>query len=193
MGQLVEAAWITVSGTAVVGMAGFGAAIYAAHRSLANARAQKILAERTKAYVDAIAAVHYRQNKRDYEMRAATLDDETRQHAEAYLARYTEPDAFELEARLIAFASPEVVTTMQKSSTAHRDAVDAFAADRAALRAHEDNGDPVPDDQVSQLLQWTMSTGARQEADKADDAVIELIRTDLHGRGQPLPGWDQLP
>ena len=97
MGQVVEAALITVSGTAIVGVAGFGAAIYSGRRSLANVRAQRVWDERARVYIDAIAPVHYRQNNRDYEMRAAILDEKTRQHAEAYLARYTEPDAFELK------------------------------------------------------------------------------------------------
>lgn len=144
-------------------------------------------------YVDAIAAVHFRQSRREYEMRAESLDEETRQHAEAYLAKYKQADGFELEARLIAFASPEVVTTMQKASTAHRDAMNAFAAERAVLRAREASGDPIPDDPVSQVLQSTMSLGARQEADKADNAAIELIRADLHGRGQSLTDWEQFP
>jgi hypothetical protein len=50
--------------------------------------AQKILAERTKACGDAIAAVHYRQNKREYEMRAATLDEKTRQHMRSIVRRH---------------------------------------------------------------------------------------------------------
>lgn len=117
------------------------------------------------------------------------LIDSIREHGQtAPIELRTDPYTCELEwleARLIAFASPEVVTAMQKSSTAHRDAM-AFAADQAALRAQEASGEPISDDQVSQLLQWTMSTGARKEADKADDAVIDVIRTDLHGHGQPL-------
>jgi hypothetical protein len=43
------------------------------------------------------------------------------------------------------------------------------------------------------MLPSTMSTGTRQEADKADDAVVELVRRDLHGRGRPLTDWQQFP
>jgi hypothetical protein len=182
---VVAAAFISVSGTAVVAVAGFGAAIYTGRRNLTSAREHGVWDERSKVYVDAISAVHYRQSRRDYEMRVATLDEKTRQRAEAYLARYKEPDGFELEARLIAFASPEVVAAMQKSSTAHTEALNTFAAEQAAQRAQQARGEQVPDDQVSRLLQSTMSIGARQEADKADDAVIGLIRTDLHGHSQP--------
>jgi len=189
MGQVVDAAWISVSGTAVVGAAGFGAAIYTARRSLASARERRLWDHRAKVYVDAIAAVHYRQNRRNYRMRANRLDDQTKKHEEAFLAEYKQPDFFELEARLIAFASPEVVTAMQKSSTAHLDAMDAFASEQIAVLAQKASGEPVGDDQISRLLQSTMSTGAREEADKADDTVIELIRKDLHGRGQPLDDW----
>jgi hypothetical protein len=82
---------------------------------------------------------------------------------------------------------------MQKASTAHRDAMNAFAAERAVLRAQKASGKPIPDDPVSRVLQSTMSTGARQEADKADNAAIELIRADLHGRGQSLTDWEQFP
>ena len=39
--------------------------------------------------------------------------------------------------------------------------------------------------QVSRV-QSTMSAGPRREADKADDDVMELIRKDLHGHGQPF-------
>ena len=51
----------------------------------------------------------------------------------------------------------------------------------------------VSKNQVSKMLPSTMSTGTRQEADKADDAVVELVRRDLHGRGRPLTDWQQFP
>jgi uncharacterized protein YegP (UPF0339 family) len=50
MGQLVEAAWKTVSGTAIVGVAGFGTATSTRHTGAWRMPAQKVLAERTKAY-----------------------------------------------------------------------------------------------------------------------------------------------
>lgn len=193
MGQVVEAAFIGVTGTAIVGIAGFGAAIYTARRNLASSREHRVWDQRASVYVDAIAAVHFRQSRREYEMRADSLDEKTKQHAEAYLAKYKQADGFELEARLIAFASPGVVTTMQKASTAHRDAMNSFAAERAALRAQQARGEAIPNDPVSKVLQSTMSMGALQEADKADNAAIEMIRADLHGRGQSLTDWEQFP
>lgn len=193
MSQVVEAAFVTVSGTAIVGVAGFGAG-----PSTPPAGTWRTPAS-TESGISAPEPMSMRLRlcitvrPSDYEMRTATLDEHARQYAEAYLAEYKPTDWFGLEARLIAFASPEVVTAMQKSSTAHVDAVNAFAAEQAALRAQEASGDPVSGDHVSRLMQSTMSSGARQEADNADSAVTELIRKDMHGHGQPLTDWVQFP
>lgn len=39
----------------------------------------------------------------------------------------------------------------------------------------------------------TAADQARKAAETADDAVVELIRTELQGKGQPLGDWQAFP
>jgi hypothetical protein len=91
------------------------------------------------------------------------------------LASYKPPDWHELEARMQAFASEPVMTAMQASSTAHRQTMDVFLSWEV-----RDTGSVVSGEDVGRAL---------KAAEAADDAVVELIRTELQGRGRPLGDW----
>jgi NO-binding membrane sensor protein with MHYT domain len=58
---VVQAAFIGVAGTVIVGVAGFGASIWNTRKAFAANRQSWIRDQRATAYVDAIAAMHYRQ------------------------------------------------------------------------------------------------------------------------------------
>lgn len=114
----------TLVGTVIGGVAGFWAAVRNTSKTIEHARENRIWDRRAEVYVEALAAIHYRQVSRETQIHA--MDDQFRQRGEAILATYKPPDWSGLEARLQAFASEPVITATQASSTAHRDAINAF-------------------------------------------------------------------
>ena len=187
MNPIVAAAIVGVSGTVVggtvvVGVAGFGASIWNTRRTIAHARESRVWDQRAAVYVDALAAVHYRNVRREYEMRTDPLDAEFRQHAKVLLATYKAPDFHDLEARLQAFGSEPVVTAMQLSSSAHDGTAGAF-------RTWQELSAMTGTTSESTRTMVRAVDMARRTADGADDAVVELIRTELQGRGKPLADW----
>jgi hypothetical protein len=184
----------------VVGVAGFWATVRTNGKTLQAARDEKIWDKRAEAYADAIAAVHYRQQKREHDTRTYRLDDETERRDQAYLDAFTAPDWYALEARLVAFGSLVVVTSVQESSTAHFRALAAFRAWAAAAdKTRADNdargmGMPVPApprEADRNIALHAAQAEARKNADGADDALIEIIRAELQGHpGPPVPQWE---
>src|SRR5262249_21758230 len=93
---VVEAAAIGVTGTVIVGVAGFGASIWNTRKTLAAAHKSWIREQRAIAYVEAIAAVHYRQFSRQVAAGFGPLTEAVGREA---LAAYRRPDWNVLEAR----------------------------------------------------------------------------------------------
>ncbi len=61
MDPTVAAAAIGVTGTVIVGLAGFGAAIWTTRQATATARESRIWDKRAATYVDVLAAIQSRQ------------------------------------------------------------------------------------------------------------------------------------
>jgi hypothetical protein len=159
-------------------VAGFGAAIWNTRRTIAHARESRVWDRRADVYVEALAAVHHRQIRREFETQTGPLDDQTRKRTQEYIAIYQQSDWHMLEGRLLAFASEPVITAVQASSAAHRDAIEAFMSWQAAGASSE----------TRKAVDKT-----RKAAEAADDAIVEQIRTELQGRGQPLGDWQTFP
>jgi hypothetical protein len=111
MDPIVAAAIVGVSGTVVVGVAGFGASVWNTRRTIAAARDSRVWDQRAALYIEVLAAVNHRQISRGYQMYAGAY--ETRELAKAYLATHESPDWPALEARMQAFASEPVFTAIQ--------------------------------------------------------------------------------
>jgi hypothetical protein len=174
MDPTVIAAAIGVGGTVIVGLGGFWATVLATSKSIQAARDARMWDKRAEVYVDALAAVHYRQTARERAMRTWRLPDEDDRREAAYLAAFAPPDWYQLEARLLAFGSQPVITATQASSTMQTRAISASKSrlDDAAVDRAE---------------------AARKAADDADDVLVELIRTELQGKSQPIGDWQKLP
>lgn len=195
MDPTIAAALIGVGGVVIVAVAGYWTTIRTTRMTLAAAKDGRIWESRATAYVDALAAVHYRQVRREYDTRSYRLDGDGEARAKAYLDAYKAPDWYELEARLQAFASQPVVTTTQAGAKAHMAAVTAYQAwQLAAGQTGADNearrqGIPVPSppgEASGNIALHKAQVEARKAADDADDALVELIREELQGHGRPL-------
>jgi len=174
----VVAAAIGVTGTVIVGLAGFGATIWTTRQTAASARESRIWDRRAAAYVDVLAAIQSRQTARTTLisiLRDPPHNDKDSRVVSIRRANNESPNWHDLEARLHAFASESVFTAVQASSTAAGD------FHRAAEVAQET---PAPLDTALKATE-----AARQAADDADDEVVERIRTELQGRGRPLGDW----
>lgn len=126
MNPVVLAAAIGVSGTVVVGVAGFGAAIWNTRKTIHQARDNKLWDQRAAVYVDTLAAVHYRQVQRDGELVREFPGDEMTHRVEAYLAAFEPPDWQSIEARLLAFATEPVFAAAGESAAGHEMAMYAY-------------------------------------------------------------------
>ena len=113
--------------------------------------------KRAEVYVDTLAAVHWRQAIRERDMRNCRLSDEEDQIEEVILGSYKMPDPYELEGRMLAFASYPVRAA-------------AKASDAAGLRAANAAADSAQ--------------AARRAADDANDVLMELIRAELQGKAR---------
>ena len=171
MNATVTAAAIGVSGTVIVGVAGFGAAIWNTRRTMAHDRESRIWDRRAEVYVEALAAVNYRQR------RTTAHATEDREYLEAYLARFQKPDWPGLEARLQAIASEPVFTAMQASSVAH-----TLASSAIQRWVWSESAEGFAD-----------ALEKKKAAEAADDVVVELIRTEMQGRSRPLGDWTPEP
>ena len=91
------AAAIGVGGTVIVGVAGYSAAIWTTRRTIQQARDTRMWDKRAEVYVDALAAVHWRQAIRERDMRNCRLSDEEDQPLKRLiLGSYKMPDPYQL-------------------------------------------------------------------------------------------------
>jgi hypothetical protein len=181
---IVTAAAIGVGGTVLVGVAGFTAAIWNTKQTIRHDREARVWDRRADAYVETLAAISNRQVRRGLDMGTRPMDHRLRTGMQALAIKY-QMDAAGLEARLQAFGSEPVFSAVQASSTAHRDAVAAYDAWRAASAPEASrNGMEKP---------RRAADAARKAANDADDAVTEQIRRELNGKGKPLGDWDYFP
>jgi hypothetical protein len=195
MTSTVITAAIGVGGTVIVGVVGFWATVRATGKTIQAGEAARIWEKRAAAYVDALAALHYRRVKRQRDTRTYRLDDESERRAAAELEAFTPPDWYELEGRLLAFGSMPVVTGLQGTALAHGDALDAFQAwQDAADAARAQGGLPVagppqPGQGAANVALLAAARAAAKIADETDDALIMLIRTELQGNSPQPSQW----
>jgi hypothetical protein len=174
MDATVTAAAIGVAGTVIVGVAGFGAAIWTTRKTLAATREGRLWDQRAKVYVDEIAALHHRQTSREFQTGFHLPDQRSLDDAANYLQLHPTPDWIELEGRLFAFASQPVIKAVLASTAAHEQAMSVW---RGLLDSNR---------MIAGYPQTHEPVVSLQAAQNADGAVIELIRAELQGRGQPL-------
>jgi len=200
MDTTIAAAIIAGGVAAAVAIAGFGATILTNTQNIKAARDEKLRDRRADVYIAAIAAVYHRQASRLLDTRDTSethVEDERDRRAERYLAVGHPPDWHNLEARLLAFASEPVTTAVQASATAHERTIGAYRAWHQAIARRTSDllkakrqGTAVPGP-VDPALEAAV-VRARKAAEDADDALLELIRKELQGKGPPLEDWSGL-
>lgn len=184
MSPSIEAAWIAagsgllgvtvgVAGTVVVALAGFrntrrstAATVEASSEGI---RAQieadgrtRFWEKRASAYEAALAMVRYRAETRADRFRVYRMDEETEKKALDNLEAHEPPGLFEIQGRLLAYASSEVLNAYLAAEAADREAANAYVSSRAGL------------------MQSDALFRALEAAQEADTKLTDIIRTELH-------------
>jgi hypothetical protein len=142
--------------------------------------------KRAAAYEENLTGLLHRQAKRHHDLRGFRWDAATEEQLEKVFDGYDPPGLFEVQGRLVAYASDAVKDAFDIASSAHSE-VRASYAHRAALResarlAQESGrleGVPNADTMMNAHRQLN---SAQEAANAADDALIKVIRDELRSR-----------
>lgn len=218
MNATVEAATIAATTTGIVGFLGIVATVTTAIVSsrntkratertvaggVANTRATLMAAQEGRfweqeraAYEETLAASLHRQTKRREDLRNARWDGATEQQITDALDSYDPPGIFEARARLVAYATDEVLAAFEAASRAHETVRSAYAhrvALRESLTLAQASGrlEGIPDPETMTKAKRQLD-GALEAAGAADDMLIDTIRIRLRSKPeaalQPLAG-----
>jgi hypothetical protein len=170
MNPTVLAATIGVSGTVIVGVAGFGAAIWNTRKTLAAAREARIWDRRAAAYVDAIHEVDGRRTRREALTSRGDIGN-IGSHPVEEMRKAEEPELIRIRAALRPFASAVVWAAYQAAD----DANTAFWVSLSRLASAHISNDPSYQGALDAMYQ------ARTAAGVADAlAHPEVVRPAAH-------------
>lgn len=196
MNPSIEAAWIAgssgflgvlvgVTGTAIVARIGFKSTRAATDATVAGSlatvrdqieadRQSRIWEKRADAYTDFIAVIQHRQDVRQVMWREMVTGAELERPAATL-------DTKQVEARLIAYASNEVIRATQAAGAAGQLYEVDVAAWHILIEQRRMSAGPPPTEAREAAEE------AQKEANRLDDALTDIIRAELHA------GTDQVP
>lgn len=196
MNPTVEAAWIAlggavtgVGGAVLVAIAGYRNTRKATIAAIEAAHNEKVWDQRSALYVELVAAVLDRQERRGFDLGIDQMTVGGYQQKQAELATIGEPDWRQLKARVVSYASPGVVDALRESSEAHDAAVRAIAyfrdrRTRTDAHAYDGEHDAARADERSA---FRLAKEAAASAVQRDDGLVGLIRSELYVWGTGLP------
>lgn len=169
MDPTVAAAAIGVTGTVLVGTAGFGAAIWTTRRTFANARESRFWEKQAAAYEAALTELAARRVRRPV-MRLTAEYSPPPEILKEYLAARSTPAWLAAEGQLLAYSSKDVRDALDQARDADENAselLDRTAEARDAAQLSEDD---------NKLVQ-----AALKRSQASDLQLINLIRAELQG------------
>jgi hypothetical protein len=203
MSPAIEAAWIaagvslvSLGGTVAVAIAGFrntrrattqtvSAGTADTVRALDAARSDRLWDKQTATYEETNAYLLFRQMKRRYELRTDPLDDDTAKAMPGLFSNYSPAGWFEIQGRLVTYASDTIVDAYEAAHFADREVYELYQAwkalalrQRDAIAAGDIRGAQAGVDAVAAAA--TAIESALAEAERQDQALIKLIRRELH-------------
>jgi hypothetical protein len=182
MNLVVEAALIGVGGSVIVAVVAFLSSFFTTRRQLGDAQRARVWDKQAAAYVDAVTAVRWQQERRQRQFRALARGT-VLVASDAVRAEQAPVDWSELGPRLFAFASPAVLKAMQAASYAGIEARSRYQKWEESVReARAMDVDKEPHVMANLHSGHQAAKQALQAADDKDDALIEAIRVDLHGK-----------
>jgi hypothetical protein len=150
-------------------------------RTLDAARDERIWEKRAEVYLDAMRLVRHREDVRENTARTLRYDDETEESIKEDLASFKLPDWRDVELRLLAYASLQVIDAIEVSGTAHQLMEKAYQDWTWAKDWMRQGGPGAPTaEQIAQAAEAIKT--ALKEADIKDALLMAAIRADLHFR-----------
>src|SRR5271166_835692 len=148
-------------------------------RALNAARADRLWEKRAEAYEETIAYLLYMQHKRGfrspYHIMGRDLDTATR----FWFGDYHPPGSFEIQGRLVAYASDAIVAAYKESVRADNEASFCFSVWRGIYDSLKGRRDLVSsDDDPKQLNAKNKLEDAEKTAEEKDQTLITLIRNE---------------
>ena len=150
---------------------------------------------RAAAYEEALTGLLHRQAKRHFDLREHRVTDEKKMSD--FYESYQLPGIFETESGLTAYASNPVLEAHRATRGAHAGVVAAYSH-RAALR--DSNRMAAQTGRMEGVASQEIMTDAQrkldaslQDADARDDALIEIIRTELRSRPEAAMPQAEVP
>jgi hypothetical protein len=191
------AAGIGIAGTVTIAIAGFhstknatsqaiAAGIASTRATLAAAREDRFWEKQAAAYEEVIAALLYRQMKRQHELRMYRLNDAGEQQIKEFFSSYEPPGWFQAQARLRAYASDEVWEAFEATQKADIEVWGLYEQWKALAehnRLAMESGRPgVAADGETTLNARRAVNPAVEEAEAREDVVVKLIREELRSK-----------
>lgn len=187
MDPTIAAAIIGIGGSVLVAVTSFLTTRAITGRQLADARQSRIWDKQAATYTDAIAGVQWRTARRNRDL--ATIKLLGRQPPDSAHGN-TPVDWAELQGRLFAFASPQVLAAVKTAGDAGQEAerltTHLFGLITFAVSpSGQWNRSADSTDEIERAI--GSADRAAQTANDRDDALIDTIRADLHGeKGRAL-------
>ena len=185
MDPTIAAALIGVGGATLVAITSFLTTRAITARQLADAHQSRIWDKQAATYTDAMTGVQWRTARRNRELAMIKWTGR-----EPPGDTPSPVDWTELQGRLFAFASPQVLAALQAAGKAGREAesrtTHLFGLITFAVEPGEQwNRATDSTDEIERAIE--AADRAAQAANDKDDALIDAIRADLHGeKGRAL-------
>ncbi len=153
-------------------------------RALNAARDDRLWEKRAAAYEETVAYLLFRQHERDNRSSYHIMGRDMSQATRWWFGGYKPPGGGEIQGRLVAYASDAIVAACEDSSKAETEAFVKFMVWKSAYdRMLKERPDlDFSDDDPEQVRASEGLHSAQGKAREKDQALIKLIRSELHSR-----------
>jgi hypothetical protein len=149
--------------------------------ALDAAREDRIWDKRADAYVDALYVIRHRQERRGDRTRTIRFDKATEDRRQEWLASFKLPDEISMEMRLLAYASESVLAATRAAGEANAKAESAYLYWKGLIQESQLSAPDAPIRDQATAARKAMQP-AVDEATRADEALLDAVRSDLHSR-----------
>ena len=165
--------------------------------TLAAAREDRLWEKRCAVYEETLRELLYTQSKRRHELHGFRWDEASEERLKDFYDAYERPGFFEWRSRLAAYASDVVIAASNAADKAHgevRARCSQLGELREQIRTAQLNGTPQSAPTGETMMSANRKINdALEEAESADDALINIIREELRSRPDAATAPPALP
>jgi hypothetical protein len=193
MNPIVESAWIAAAtgtvgliGTVVVGVSGFRNTRSATEQSIQGDRVLRLWDKRAAAYEEALTALLNRKEERRALLAGGWVTQEWQQRAQALLAAYDQGEWWAMNGRLMAYSSNVVADAVDAANEAHRRVMEANERVKNLEDQVRTAGVNCGVVDATAAARQTLRV-ALQDSSAKENALVDIIRSELRMEQKPLP------